>query len=714
LGQVNVNPSQMTFVQSSTLLAPPDQTISVTSSGAPLPVTVSSSGASWLSYRVSFTTTPVIVTVSVNASGLETGTYAGSLIITAAGAPNSPVTVAVTLQVSAAPPTSVNPKEFVFHFNPGDPLPPPQTLFVYGPGNSFTASASEKWIKLLGNGQFTPQQVAVIVDPTGLGAGDHAGLITVNHATTPATFQLVPVTLKIATFEPLWTTNGPLTFTHQIGSPPPAAQTLSVSFPIPVLFLATPLASWIQVDPQAGVTPTTLNVSINPGTLEAGTHTGQIQLTSAASSQAGAVGVTVTVTGSANLNVFPSSMSFEVPAGGLMPEPKQATVSSVPVTSFQARVIDGNWLSVTQNANTTPATLTVSIQPAGLAPGVHRGSILITAVGAPTSQLIAVQLTVTPTGALTISPQSLQFEYLDSGVAPVPQVLAVTSAHPVPTAAAASPGWLSVEPGGTATPALYKVVVSPAGLPRGMHSGTVTVAAPGTTLAPIQVPVSVSVFGARPEISAITNGAGAERRFAPGSLLIAYGSDIGPKGPLAATLVPGKKADTLLGGVQMLLNGRPAPLLYVSSTQVNAVVPFELDGQAEMEVAVVHQETRSAPVKVGLLAAAPVVYGVAGGNEAAPGSVLVVYAAGGGVFEPAIETGLVGQGPGPSLRGPVSALLGGEMLEVLYAGPAPGSIAGIMQWNLRIPSQINEGTYPLRLRVGGQESQAGVVVVVKR
>ena len=32
-------------------------------------------------------------------------------------------------------------------------------------------------------------------------------------------------------------------------------------------------------------------------------------------------------------------------------------------------------------------------------------------------------------------------------------------------------------------------------------------------------------------------------------------------------------------GVQVAINGYPAPLLYVSANQVNAIAPFELSGQ---------------------------------------------------------------------------------------------------------------------------------------
>jgi uncharacterized protein (TIGR03437 family) len=62
-------------------------------------------------------------------------------------------------------------------------------------------------------------------------------------------------------------------------------------------------------------------------------------------------------------------------------------------------------------------------------------------------------------------------------------------------------------------------------------------------------------------------------------------------------------------------------------------------------------------------------------NPAAPGSVVSVWATGGGL---------------PLL--PVSVLWGPGSLEVLYAGNAPGLVYGVVQINFRLPSQPN--VYP--------------------
>ncbi len=64
---------------------------------------------------------------------------------------------------------------------------------------------------------------------------------------------------------------------------------------------------------------------------------------------------------------------------------------------------------------------------------------------------------------------------------------------------------------------------------------------------------------------------------APGELLTLFGS-----GLASATLSTqgGQPFPTMLGGVQVMMNGLAAPIYYVSPTQISAVIPYELDPTA--------------------------------------------------------------------------------------------------------------------------------------
>ncbi|MFN7919855.1 MAG: hypothetical protein U0Q16_07140 [Bryobacteraceae bacterium] len=65
------------------------------------------SNQTWLTASPSNGTAPSNVSVGVSTAGLAAGTYNGTVTVTAPGAPNSPKTIAVTLNVAAVSPASL-------------------------------------------------------------------------------------------------------------------------------------------------------------------------------------------------------------------------------------------------------------------------------------------------------------------------------------------------------------------------------------------------------------------------------------------------------------------------------------------------------------------------------------------------------------------------------------------------------------------------------
>jgi uncharacterized protein (TIGR03437 family) len=73
-------------------------------------------------------------------------------------------------------------------------------------------------------------------------------------------------------------------------------------------------------------------------------------------------------------------------------------------------------------------------------------------------------------------------------------------------------------------------------------------------------------------------------------------------------------------------------------------------------------------------------------NPAPAGSIIVLYATGAGVMNPPLQNGTVVADTTPKPVLPVSVLFAGVSAEILYAGPAPGLVAGVLQINARIPN----------------------------
>ena len=114
------------------------------------------------------------------------------------------------------------------------------------------------------------------------------------------------------------------------------------------------------------------------------------------------------VTSAAGLVANPTSASFAYTIGGATPAAQTVSVTStsgaVSFTAAASTSSGGGWLSVTPSSGTTPATITVSVNPTGVPGGVYQGAITLTPSGAGLSPLaFAVTLSVTGAGAPVIT-----------------------------------------------------------------------------------------------------------------------------------------------------------------------------------------------------------------------------------------------------------------------------------------------------------------------
>ena len=158
----------------------------------------------------------------------------------------------------------------------------------------------------------------------------------------------------------------------------------------------------------------------------------------------------------------------------------------------------------------------------------------------------------------------------------------------------------------------------------------------------------------------------------------------------------------------MVFGGIPAPLTYVSSTQINAVAPFSL-GARELEPFVVERDgVRSAPVLLRSTACLPGIYRVGAlhvdftqvtaQNPAIPGSTVVLYGTGFGQTNPPSVDAATAGVFGPTPVAPVTFQLGNRELHPSHFGNAPFAIYGLVQVNLPIPDDMPPGGQPLDVR----------------
>lgn len=521
---VTPNPTSLTFSSPMGGPAPPAQTLNVNSTAGLANVSFAAStttmtGGSWLQVTpTSGTSNVTALMVSVIPGSLAVGTYHGNVVITPTGA-TTPVMVPVTYTVSALPMLSVLPAMLSFSAEVGGSNPPSQSLTVSSTGGtvSFSDSASTTppggtWLSVTpGSGSTSsPATLTVSINIAGLTAATYNGMITVTASGASNSPVTIPVTLVVGT-NLLSAVPPSLSFSYQIGGATPPSQTTMLSSTTPgTSFTAAPGAMWLGVMPTSGTTPATLTVSVNIAGLTAGTYNSMVTVTAAGSSNSPfQIPVMLTVTQGSMLTAMPSSLSFSYNVGGTTPMAQSVAVSlgmsAVSYTAVVATNSGGPWLSVMPGSGTTPSSVSLSVNPAGLAAGNYSGTLTLTSPATASPTVVPVSLAVS---ALTVDRNTLTFNFNTGGSAPPSQSVSVSITNgpnaSFTAAAATMTGgpWLSVMPSGGTTPLSLSVSANPAGLAVGTYNGTVTIAASGFSS---QV-VSVSFVIAAPKANILVSG----------------------------------------------------------------------------------------------------------------------------------------------------------------------------------------------------------------
>ena len=228
----------------------------------------------------------------------------------------------------------------------------------------------------------------------------------------------------------------------------------------------------------------------------------------------------------------------------------------------------------------------------------------------------------------------------------------------------------------------------------------------------------------------------ANNGIAPGEFVTLTGFGIGPAEGISYTPGPQGQIPTETGGVQVLFGTTPAPVIYASSQQVNAIAPANA---SDSSVTVIYNRQQFGPIAV------PVSFGSPGflrrnpgystqgdannedgtpnspSNPAAPGSVVSLWATGYGPTNPPCTSGELNVPEASGLAPGVSAIVSNGSTSVTYAGSSPGLPCGIVQINLRLPQQATGGSLfvqpwvqqSIGNSITSYGSQTGVMISVK-
>lgn len=792
--QVNTNSLSFTVPFGSTTSQ--SQTVQVSSSsGTSIPYLVQSN-VSWLVINPTSgsTTQNPVFSVYVNASGLSISNtpYTATILVLPNNSDYGLYSIPITVSVTVSGATSTiyaGPDTLLYSYETGVTQLPlgvqlVQLTSTSTLGFSVTTTTmagsncpTTNWLNATQSQSVTPATLSVSVAASGMTAGFCTGnvIVTYNNGTSANTTVIIPVTVDIAATS-LLTVTPPFGFgvvTATSGSSALISSQISINSTDGSAlrfsaFSSTPNAptTWLFLGSSSGTTQQYLQVQISPSGLPVGTYTGSITINAATNTNlpSGALTIPVVLTVSANttVTVSPTSLAFSQSQNATTLPAAQtisltATGGSTTFTASVAPVTGGTWLQVTPlsgTATATAGTISASVLQNSLSPGTYTSNIVLTFQNAATPTVtVPVSLVVTTAQTVAVTPTSLSFSYQLGGSAPPTQTLNVTStggAVNLTAAATSTTGWLSVTPttgetGASGTPQALTVTVTPTSFTAaGTYSGTITITATGQ--AAITVNVTVTVTGVpAPQPSTISNSAsGAFGAVSPGELITIKGINLGPNTATSFSVGPGGTLSNTLAGVQVMFDTNPGTPIYVSASQINVIVPYEIAGRATTTVTVIYQNQQSAGISQLIASQAPGIYtfsatgagqasvlnqngtlngpstGLTIGGQfvsttpASQGSVIAVFMTGGGQTNPASVTGTVT--PTATLYkipGTVTATINGVTALVEFAGAAPGLVTGVIQVNILVPTGVTGSGLPLSITINNSTTLSGPTVAVQ-
>jgi uncharacterized protein (TIGR03437 family) len=384
------------------------------------------------------------------------------------------------------------------------------------------------WLKVngqpLGFNGTTPAALTITADPTGLAAGTYPASPPALISVSGGSANNNPPIAVTFTVSAIGVSPQSLAFSYTVLSNTfPASQVISLSSGVAIQCTATAATtsggSWFTLLQNSCVSPGSLAVLINNAVvagLAPNTYNGTVTITPlpAGQSPAAVVLMTLTVAPTPPVTVNPPpdpGLILNYQTGIAAPNPSQtftiSTTASQPlgfIISESGELAPISTFSPTVNgttSSTSPAQITYAVNPSGLAPGAHTGTIVVsTPQGTPQQTNIPVKLNVSATALLNVPNATLNFAG-QFGNTPAQQTVNITATSGVLNYSipridfnpSANSSWLVMNSSwNTATP--FPVSVNPAGLPPGTYSATVSVlsATPGSTAQTFPVVLNVT------------------------------------------------------------------------------------------------------------------------------------------------------------------------------------------------------------------------------
>lgn len=735
VGSTTLPQAQSVSVQS----APPGQSFTVNISG-PAP-----HFAGWLLVSASSGRAPQTLSVQVNPTGLAAGTYTGTITLTATtGTPPPSTTVNVTLTVGTPPPAiTVSPTALTFNYTTSLPVagnPALTNTFILSNTGAATAATlsvqSAPWLRVTPTGNITLaglfNSISVTVDPTGLTPRSYTANIQIKSTNTSNPTLTIPVTLNVVAAVPSITSTWPLGVIQQ--SATSFVTLYGGNYFANSTVAATGFTTEATITATEGTTSASESFYIP---VYSSTATG-LRIPMGSPFPAGTVGAALTpaITLSAAGGTAPytwSLLSGQLPPGlAISGNQLTGTPTSAGTYYFTLQVRDSAapinataYMPFKMNILPSPPP---SLRVAGPTSPLVAGTLSATYSGGNAAQAVGA------TGPVTWSATGL------------PTGLSINSTTGVITGV---PGSIGLQGNLTARQVGENamLVTVPASFlinPGYLRMAVTTPNPGGGTSSEAQF----QVYGPRPQVVAVVDSASyAQGTISPGQIITIFGLGLGPASlTLFNPSVPAPQIPNALPytgpATSVTIGGIPAPILYTSANQVSVIVPYGVTG-ASADLVLTYDTLASQPFSLALAAATPGVYTTDASGRgqgailnyniatndytlnstatpASRGGIIVLYVSGIGQTNDSTANPTTAAStliPANSVvtpAGAVSVTIGGIAASVIGAVSPVGSVPGLLQVNVTVPSSAPAGAaVPVIVNIGGIDSQAGVTMAIR-
>ncbi|MEO8592835.1 MAG: Ig-like domain-containing protein [Candidatus Solibacter sp.] len=383
---------------------PAGQSVNITNSGGASLVWTAAKTQSWLGLSPSGGTAPSSLGITVDTTGRAAGTYNDTITVTGTGSTGSPQTISVTLTLIPPPKLTLSSTSLSSNGTAGAASPPAQSVSISNTGGgtlSWTAAKTQSWVSLSDVAGTAPSSLGVSIDTTGLAAGTYHDTLTITAPGAVSSPQTVAITLTLIPPPHLTLSSQNLTYSATVGAASPAGQNVTITNTGggTLSWTAVKTQPWLTVSSSGGTAPSSLGITLNTVTLNAGTYTDTVTI-SAPGAEASPQSITVTLTMIPPPIISLSTTGLNPSGAVLAPSP---TAQNISISNAGGGTLNWtasksqSWLSLSPGLGTAPATLVVSFNTTALAAGTYTDVITIQGTGAVNSpQTVGVTLTMAP------------------------------------------------------------------------------------------------------------------------------------------------------------------------------------------------------------------------------------------------------------------------------------------------------------------------------